>query len=75
MSNLYLIERIRDVNYDEYLGFVIATKNPAEARKIARDSDYQDPEFWTDNNVTKCTLLATKTKVTEGVVLESYNAG
>jgi hypothetical protein len=70
---LYLIERTGNIGYDEYIGFVIAAENEAEARTIAAyNSGDEGAEIWKTAPI-RC--IADVTGETPGVVLESFNAG
>lgn len=65
---LYLLTRDDYVDYDEYLGAVIATTSSQKAMQIMNGLACRD---W------KCTLIAktVESKIEEGIILDSYQSG
>jgi hypothetical protein len=74
--NLYLVESIEGVGYDEYDGFVVRARSASLARKMAQAEcvNYQT-EVFTDPEKSKLTLLASNAPYDAGIVLSSFNAG
>jgi len=72
--NLYLIDRIGHVGYDEFDGFVIAAESETEARSLCNQADEGD--IWGNQLDATCELIGTaKDGTNKGVILESFNAG
>ena len=78
--NLYKIKRIGRTDWDEFAGFVVAARNPDEARAFAGkkgDNTYPDelPTF-TDSGLSTLTLIGTAVEgVAPGIVLHDFHAG
>lgn len=76
MSKLYLLKRMNDIDWDEYIGFVIAADTETEARDLAAQEAADEGEkVWGSQLECSCTLLAISTKHEKGIVLGSFNAG
>ena len=87
--NLYLIKRddpTDEINYDEFVGHVIAAHNVKDARRFAADKRVgarQSRRTWlTSEEEGLCypcfstvTLLASEVDLEEGIVLSDFNAG
>jgi hypothetical protein len=72
--NIYLLERVGRVGYDEYDGFVIAATSETEARNLCDSADEGD--IWDNQLDVTCTLVGTASEDTEkGIILGSFNAG
>ncbi len=69
---VYLLTRINFIEYDEYDAKVIVSTSELKAREIANEHTGDEGQIWNDEDKVKCELISLDT---EGVVLESFNAG
>jgi hypothetical protein len=70
--NLYLLQRIGAVDYDEAVAFVIRAMSPKAAREVAAEAtETEGANVWTDPRYSTVELLASHVKGAAGVVLKS----
>lgn len=70
---LFLLVRVGETQYDEYVGFVVRAKDEFTARNIANTMPGDEGHIWSDPLQVRCTEITTKGD--EGIVLGSFNAG
>lgn len=71
MLKLWLLDRLDEEGWDEYLGFVIRAESETSARRVAVLASGEGR--WEDRTVTSCVELTQAGA--QGVVLESFHAG
>lgn len=75
---LYLLTRTDEVDYDEYIGFVIRAESEEQARGLARTkNDAEDERFgsgpyWPAEELVKCELLTSDGE--SAILLSSFRA-
>lgn len=73
---IYLINNGGELTWDEHVGFVIAARSANRVREILAERflfSAERIEFWVKQEVLY--LGEAQPNVTEGIVLESFNAG
>ena len=87
--NLYLIKRndpADEIDYDEFVGHVVAARSVKDARRFAADEQRLDESLrriWLTSKEDRlcypcfstATLLASGVDLEEGIVLSDFNAG
>ena len=72
--NIYLVERIDDWGYDDYIAMVVIAKNPKEAKEYTIKT--HDIRFgWTIAKNLKSKLIGASKAKRQRIVLDSFNAG
>lgn len=70
--NIFLLGRINETWYDEYLGKVIVAENEAQAREMANDDVGDEGKVWTDATEVSCIEIDMSKSA---VILQSFHAG
>ena len=76
--SLFLVQRIDFCDYDETQAMIVKAPDPKTARKIARETVYdQERNIWTDENRIDCFYLDPVMGVDEKphVIMEDFRAG
>jgi len=77
--NLYVLDYPNCLDhYDVYIGFVVAERSEAVARKVANDGDPCCSGIWLDSSLTdirKIGVATAKESKEPGIILSSYRAG
>ncbi len=69
---VYLLQRIGDINYDEFESKVIVAPNPEEARRLANIKTGDEGKIWNDPSMVACTEVNLNVP---SIVCETFNAG
>lgn len=71
--NIFKLHRTGEIDWDEYIGFVVRAHDEYTARLIACENDRHLKEKWLDEDFATCELIPEEGE--EGIILDSYNAG
>ena len=70
--NIYVLERLGKVSWDECEGFVIVASREAGARLLANTKSGDEGKIWDDPAKVSCKIVDPSV---EGIVLEAFRAG
>lgn len=70
---IFVLHRLDDIDWDEYIGFVVCAEDEIEARKLAIERDSCSRSLWLDHARASCIEITHDSE--KGIILESYNAG
>ena len=74
--DLWLLERIYRVHFDEAIGFVVAAETEAEARSLAsQDAGDEGQEAWLNPWRSTCECIGEASQADARVVLRSFRSG
>ena len=70
---IYLLKRIGDAGYDEYVEKVIRAKSQKQAREIANENVGDEGQVWTDKKLVVAEVVTPAGEA--GVISEAFDAG
>lgn len=76
--DLYVLERVGDVGYDEYSAFVVAAEGPVQAREIAvsQSSGDEPTSEWLNPACSEIELIGyAAPHIEASLILSDFNAG
>ena len=70
---IFLLRRIGDADWDEYLTKLVRAKNEKQAREMANERVGDEGRIWTNPNKVSCETLSRKGD--PEIIIEQFNTG